>query len=286
VAAAALAGHAAAPVTGIVAELTGISAGYRGRDARRHVLDGVELRVGAGELLAILGPNGSGKTTLLRVLAGTLRATSGAVELFGRPIERWSRAEIARRVAVLPQSLELPAGFNVAEVVAMGRIPHARSAFGSGPDDEQAVESALRDAGAMDLAQRSVIELSGGERQRVLVAMALAQEPGLLLLDEPTLHLDLAHQLALVRTLQRLRTARQVAVVAVLHDLNLAAAYADRCLLLHAGRLLPAGSDGDVIDPDLARRAFGVPIEEALTADGRRVLTTVAATRPDGPRSV
>ena len=264
-----------------VAELAAVSAGYRTRDGRRLVLDRVDLRVGAGELLAVLGPNGSGKTTLLRVLAGTLRATSGEVSLFGRPIDRWSRAEIARRVAVLPQSLELPVGFTVAEVVAMGRIPHARGSFGPGPDDERAVEVALRDADAAELAARPVTELSGGERQRVLVAMALAQEPALLLLDEPTLHLDLAHQLALVRTLERLSHARQVAIVAVLHDLNLAAAHADRCLLLDGGRLVPAGSATRAIDPDLARHAFGVPIEEAVTATGRRVLTTVAA--GDGP---
>jgi iron complex transport system ATP-binding protein len=167
----------------------------------------------------------------------------------------------------------------------MGRIPHARGPFGPGPDDERAVERALRDADAAELALRPVGELSGGERQRVLVAMALAQEPVLLLLDEPTLHLDLAHQLALVRTLERLSHAREVAVVAVLHDLNLAAAHADRCLLLDGGRLLPAGTATRAIDPDLARHAFGVPIEEAVTAGGRRVLTAVAASEgTDGRR--
>jgi iron complex transport system ATP-binding protein len=266
-----------------VAELAAVSAGYRSSDGQRPVLDRIDLRVSAGELVAVLGPNGSGKTTLLRVLVGTLRPASGTVHLFGRPIERWSRAEIARRVAVLPQSLELPVGFTVAEVVAMGRIPHARGTFDSGPDDERAVEGALRDADAVDLAARPVTELSGGERQRVLVAMALAQEPALLLLDEPTLHLDLAHQLALVRMLERLGRARELAVVAVLHDLNLAAAHADRCLLLDGGRLLPARSATRAIDPDLARRAFGVPIEEAVTADGRLVLTTVGAAAREGP---
>lgn len=258
----------------VVAELARVSAGYRTRDGQRSVLDCIDLRVCAGELLAVLGPNGSGKTTLLRLLAGTLRPDSGTVTLFGTPIDRWSRAEIARRVAVLPQSLALPAGFRVADVVAMGRLPHARGFLGAGRDDERAVESALRDAGASTLARRPVGELSGGERQRVLIAMALAQEPALLLLDEPTLHLDLAHQLELVRTLGRVRRERNVAVVAVLHDLNLAADYADRCVLLSTGRLFPAGSDDQVIDPRLARRAFGVPVEEALTAGGRRVLAT------------
>jgi iron complex transport system ATP-binding protein len=268
-----------------VAELVDVSAGYAARGSRARVLDGASLRVGAGELLAVLGANGSGKTTLLRVLAGTLRAAAGRVELFGRPIERWSRTEIARRVAVLPQSLELPAGLAVADVVAMGRIPHARSAFAENPDDERAVATALADAGADDLAHRPVSQLSGGERQRVVIAMALAQEPELLLLDEPTLHLDLAHQLELLHALRRLRDARGVAVVAVLHDLNLAADYADRCVLLDRGRVVAAGSEDHAIDPRLVRAAFGVAVEEAVTADGRRVLTAISAQnvrrRPD-----
>lgn len=265
----------------MVAELAGVSAGYGrvGPSGGAHVIERVDLTIAPGEMVAILGPNGSGKTTLLRVLAGTLRASAGSVRLFGRPLAEWSRLEIARRVAVLPQSLALPAGFRVAEVVAMGRIPHARSAFGPGPHDARAVETALLDADALDLASRPVAELSGGERQRVLVAMALAQEPSLLLLDEPTLHLDVAHQLRLVRTLERLRRSRDLAVVAVLHDLNLAAAYADRCVLVADGRLVPAGSATHAIDPERARRTFGVAIEEATTADGRRVLTAVTAAR-------
>jgi iron complex transport system ATP-binding protein len=254
-----------------VAELEGVAAGYRDRP----VLAGADLAVGEGEMVALLGANGSGKSTLLRVLAGTLHPSAGSVRLLGRPIGEWSRVEIARSVAVLPQSIELPAGFRVAEVVAFGRIPHAGGWFSGSADDERAVADALRDVDAEELADRAVTELSGGERQRTLIAMALAQEPRLLLLDEPTLHLDLAHQLALVHTLERLRRVRGFSVVAVLHDLNLAAGLADRSLLLHAGRLRDAGRDGLPIDPSLAREAFGVPIEEALTADGRRVLATI-----------
>jgi ABC-type cobalamin/Fe3+-siderophores transport system ATPase subunit len=261
----------------VVAALEGVSVTYRAAGGPRRVLDSVDLRVAAGELLAVLGPNGSGKTTLLRILAGTLAPDRGRVELLGRPSTAWRRDEVARRVAVLPQSLELPAGFTVAEVVAFGRIPHARGAFGATAEDERAVGRALHDADATDLARRPVSELSGGERQRVLIAMALAQEPVLLLLDEPTVHLDVAYQLDLVRSLRRLADARGVAVVAVLHDLNLAAAHADRCVLLAGGRLSPAGSDGRPLDAARLGRAFGVDLEEAVTDDGRRVLAAAAA---------
>jgi iron complex transport system ATP-binding protein len=254
-----------------LAELRDVTAGYPGRP----VLRGVDLAVGRGEMIALLGANGSGKSTLLRVLGGTLPPATGSAWLLGRPLPSWSRREVARIVAVLPQLPELPAGFRVAEVVAMGRIPHPGGWFGGGVEDERAVAGALRDADAEELAGRAVSELSGGERQRVLLAMALAQEPQLLLLDEPTLHLDLAHQVALARLLERLRRTRSLSVVAVLHDLNLAANLADRSLFLNEGRLRPAGGDGTPIDAHLARATLGVPVEEAHTADGRRVLATL-----------
>lgn len=252
--------------------LTDVAAAYRASTGTRSVLDRVDLEVRTGELVAVLGANGSGKTTLLRLIAGVLPPQRGRVELYGRPVGEWTRREIARSVAVLPQSMELPTGLRVSEVVALGRIPHGRRWFGAEPDDERAVAEALRDADAEDLSERPVGELSGGERQRVIVALALAQEPRLLLLDEPTLHLDLAHQLALVRLLERLRGTRHMTVIAVLHDLNLAAGFADRALLVHEGRVVAAGRGDLAIDPLLARRAFGVAIEEAVTAQGRRVL--------------
>ena len=245
-----------------VARLDGVRFAYAPRRGeRRPVLEGVDLAIGAGEIVALLGANGSGKTTLLRLLAGTLRPDAGTVSLFGRPVEAWSRVERARRLAVLPQSLELPAGFTVGEIVAMGRAPHARSLFGATPGDEEAVEAALRDADAVELAARPVEELSGGERQRVLVAMALAQEPQLLLLDEPTLHLDLAHQVALLGTLRRLRDQRGIAVVAVLHDLNLAVAVAPRSVVLHRGRVAADGASRAVLTAAMVDRVFGVGVD-------------------------
>ena len=272
-----------AELAGAVAELRSVSAGYGAPDRRRHVLDGVDLAVASGEMVAVLGANGSGKTTLLRVLGGTLAPDRGEVLLLGRPLRSWTRRDVARRVAVLPQLAELPAGLTVAEVVALGRIPHATTLFGSTARDAEAVGDALRDADAEDLASRPIDQLSGGERQRALVALALAQEPSLLLLDEPTLHLDVGHQLGLLRTLERLRGSRRLTVVAVLHDLNLADAFADRTMLLHAGRLLPAGDARHGIDPALAQRAFGVAVEEAFTADGRRALVAAVALMPSDP---
>jgi iron complex transport system ATP-binding protein len=254
-----------------VVRLEGVVAGYGAGPAAR-VLDGVDLEVRRGEQVALLGANGSGKSTLLRVLAGTLRPSAGRVELFGRPIDRWRRDELARSVTVLPQGLELPSGFSVAEVVALGRIPHAGSWFATSADDEAAVARALADADVAELAGRRVDALSGGERQRVLLALALAQEPRLLLLDEPTAHLDLAHQLALVPLLDRLRRTRSMTVIAVLHDPNLAERFADRALLLHRGRVREGGGDAGTLDPHRLRDAFGVPIAEARTPDGRRVL--------------
>ena len=257
---------------------------FRRADGSQHpVLRDVNLAVEEGELVALLGPNGGGKTTLLRILAGTLRPDAGDLQLFGRPAHAWSRIELARRVAVLPQSLDLPAGFRVAEVVAMGRSPHATRLFGAGPGDERAVEGALLDADAFELAHRSVDELSGGERQRVLIAMALAQEPELLLLDEPTLHLDISHQAGLLATIARIRRRRSLTVVTVLHDLNLAVALAPRVAVLHEGRIAADGTPVQVLSPERVAAVFGSPVDEAWTSDGARFLVPrVTSNEPIG----
>jgi iron complex transport system ATP-binding protein len=278
-------------VTSPVVEIRGLEMSYANQaSARRAVLRGLDLVVTRGELLALVGPNGSGKTTLLRAIAGTLQRDAGRVALFGTDLDAWSRVALARRVAVLPQSLVLPDGFRVAELVEMGRAPHATRWFGSSAEDAGAVERALTDADAFDLAERQADELSGGERQRVLVAMALAQEPELLLLDEPTLHLDIAHQASLLATVGRLRARRGLTVIAVLHDLNLVAAHAPRVAVLGAGRVVADGRPASVLRPDLVREIFGVVVDEAHTADGRRFLVPHTSAveriepslRPDG----
>lgn len=245
---------------------------------RREVLHDLSLTMRSGELAALVGPNGSGKTTLIRVLTGQLPPQAGSVAYRGRRLAAWGRDELARRIAVLPQQLELPAGFRVAELVEMGRAPHARRLFASTAEDERAVARALRDADAEELVDRHADELSGGERQRVLVAMALAQEPELLLLDEPTVHLDLAHQAALLTVIRRLREQRGLAVLAVLHDLNLAADFAPRTVVLDGGAVVADGPPDEVVTPDLVSRVFGVAVDEARTDDGRRHL----ALRLDG----
>jgi iron complex transport system ATP-binding protein len=240
--------------------------------ARREVLRGVDLALARGELVALLGTNGSGKTTLLRTFSGALAPDRGTVTFEGKAVGEWGRQALAQRVAVLPQQLDLPLGFRVAELVAMGRAPHARRLFASTAEDDRAIARALLDADAADLADRPAEELSGGERQRLLMAMALAQEPDLLLLDEPTLHLDLAHQVALLGAIRRLRDQRGLTVLAVLHDLNLAAAFAPRVAILDEGRVVADGPPAEVLSPDLVRRVFGVQVDEARTPDGHRHL--------------
>ena len=220
-------------------------------------------------MVALLGANGSGKTTLLRLVSGTLRPQHGSVEVAGRPVGDWTRDALARRVAVLPQQLDLPDGFRAAELVEMGRAPHARRLFGSTADDERAIERALRRCRcARPGGSLSRTSYRGGERQRVLVAMALAQEPELLLLDEPTLHMDLAHQVALLRAIRRLQAERGLTVLAVLHDLNLAAAFAPRVVVLHEGRVVADGAPADVLTPDA--RGARLRRSGGIRADGRR----------------
>lgn len=259
--------------------LRDVTAGYGTGDRARRVLRGIDLDVGRGEMVGLLGPNGSGKTTLLKVIAGTIQTSGGSVELDGRPLGAWSRGEIARQVAVLPQSLALPSGFRVAEIVTMGRTPHATSWFGWGAEDRRAVGDALRDADAADLADRPVDELSGGERQRVLVALALAQEPRLLLLDEPTTHLDVAHAATLLASLAHLQRSRDLTVVVVLHDLVLATTWLRRVVLLEHGRIAGDGAPEAALAPEVVRRVYGLAVETAVTAEGRRLVV------PRGPLS-
>jgi len=236
-------------VTALVAR--GLRAGY----GPAEVLHGVDLDLEGGKVTAIVGPNGAGKSTLLRALAGLLRPRSGQVALDGVDIGALSRRQIARRIAVVPQAFETLFPFTVREVVGLGRTPRL-GLFGLSPADGAAVERALAELELHPLASRRTDALSGGERQRAVLAMALAQEGDVLLLDEPTVHLDPAHQRAILDLVGSLARKRGLAVAAVLHDLNLAA-LCDRVVVLAAGRIARTGAPLDVLDGPTVASVFG-----------------------------
>jgi iron complex transport system ATP-binding protein len=238
-------------------ELQAVQASYPGRGSSEPVLRQVDLRLDAGEMVALIGPNGAGKSTLLRTAGGVLRPTAGCALLGDRDLATLSAREVARQVAVVPQEGPIPAGLIVREMVALGRTPYARLLLGASTRDREAIGWALSAAGVEDLADRFVDELSGGERQRVILARALAQEPRLLLLDEPTANLDLHHQVAMLELVRGLTRERGLTVLAAVHDLQLAALYCDRVALMHAGRIVSQGSPEAVLTEALLLEAFG-----------------------------
>jgi iron complex transport system ATP-binding protein len=239
-------------------ELVGVTVGF-GAGAP-PALDGVDLVVAPGEMVGLIGPNGAGKSTALRVLAGLVKPTAGEGRLDGRPLAGYSRLALARSIALVAQAPEVPVGFLVREVVAMGRAPHL-GLFGTfGPRDEEVVAGALAATATSGFAGRQVETLSGGESQRVVFARALAQEPAFLLLDEPTSHLDLRYQVELLRY-ARAQAATGVGVLLVIHDLNLAARSCDRLALLEAGRLVAVGSPAEVLVESTIERVFRAPVD-------------------------
>jgi iron complex transport system ATP-binding protein len=221
-----------------VVQLSGVSAGYGAED----VLADLSLAVESGQLCAVLGPNGAGKSTLVRVLAGALRPRRGEVRLGGEDIAGLDRRAIARKVAIVPQSFEVALGFTVREVVAMGRAPHQGAWMRASEHDHAAIERAITACELARLAARPVAELSGGEQKRVAIARALAQEAPILVLDEAGAHLDVRHSIDMHELVRRELESRDLACVAVLHDLNAAARYADRVALLKDGRIVAHGT--------------------------------------------
>ncbi|SDN54637.1 iron complex transport system ATP-binding protein [Streptomyces sp. cf386] len=218
------------------------------------ILDGVSLTPRPGTVTGLLGPNGSGKSTLLRLLAGVIAPDSGAVTLDDRPLDRAGRRTVAQRVAVVEQQADTQVALTVVDVVRLGRVPHRRAWSPVTTADEAAVRSALARTHLTDKADRPWHTLSGGERQRVQIARALAQEPRELLLDEPTNHLDIQHQLALLDLITELRLTSVIA----LHDLNLAAMYCDRLVVLKQGRVVANGTPRDVLTESLIADVYGV----------------------------
>lgn len=224
----------------------------------RRVVDQLDLTVRQGSVTALCGPNGSGKSTLLEAFAGLRPPMGGEIEIEGVPLSRLNRRELARRVAYLPQQPRVPDGLDVREVVTLGRFPHRSRFGGAGPGDIRAVARAIEQAGVEHLGKRPMAELSGGERQRVWLALILAQEARILLLDEPTTFLDPQHQVGMLGRVRELATTLGLTVIWVLHDLNQAAAYSDRLALLHEGAIAAEGTPAGVLTEATVRRVFGL----------------------------
>ncbi|SAL34651.1 ABC transporter ATP-binding protein [Caballeronia humi] len=233
-----------------------LTVGYRDN----VVLDGLDLQIGAGRITALCGPNGCGKSTLLRTLAGLQPARSGEIEVNGAPIGTFRRRALARTLTMLAQFNQIPAGLTVRELVAYGRYAHGGWLRGLTHTDHEAIDEALETSGLADDAARDVAALSGGERQRAWIAMALAQQAPIVLLDEPTTYLDIHHQLDILRELRRLNRERGLTIVWVLHDLNQAAAYSDEIVLMRAGRVIAHGVPDAMLDPQHLFETFGVPM--------------------------
>lgn len=241
-------------MTGSAIRLAGVTVRYRERVA----LEAIDLSIEAGERVALIGGNGAGKSTLLRVVAGTLVPPVGEVSLLGQSLATLDRMAIARRLGVVPQAASLPFSTRVEELVGLGRIPHQDPFRGPRPSDRAAVAAAIARVGVEDLVGRDARELSLGERQLVLIAMAIAQDTPILLLDEPTVHLDLRHQVAAMDLLVDLNEREGSTVVAVLHDLGLAAHFFPRLVLLDHGRIIADGSPAEVLTDDRIGSVFGV----------------------------
>jgi iron complex transport system ATP-binding protein len=231
----------------------------------RRVLQHVSLDVNSGKVLALIGPNGAGKSTLVRAVSGVTVVNSGEISIFGKNLHvdvlSMSPMQRARYLAVVPQAVNMPPAYTVWETVIMGRTPYLNFLGQVSVKDEQIARLALQKVDAFDLAERRVGELSGGEQQRVLLARALAQSTPILLLDEPTTNLDLHYQVSFMETVRALAHKEDLAVLVALHDLNLAASYADRVALLVAGEIKATGTPRQVLTPKLISAAYNLPVQ-------------------------
>jgi iron complex transport system ATP-binding protein len=238
---------------GVRVDMVGVALRY----GQREVLAGIDLSVAAGERACLVGPNGAGKSSLLRCLTGLATPSTGRVLLDGRPLQELPRAEVARTISVVPSGVELPFAMRVEEVVRLGRLPHEHPFTGATAADHAASDAAMARVGIERLRGRDVRELSMGERQLVLVAMAVAQGGRIIVLDEPTVHLDLRHQVEVLSLLARLSTDG-LTVLAVLHDLPLASRFFPRLVLLDGGRLVADGPPREVLTPERIREVYAV----------------------------
>ncbi len=234
--------------------LRGVSGGYGGRP----VVDAIDLEIAVGDRVAVVGPNGAGKSTLLRLMTGLIAPTAGRIEVAGTPLANLDRRDVARRIAVVPQLASLPFSARVEEIVALGRLPHEDPIRGLRPADRAAVSAAIDRVGLGRLVGRDVGELSLGERQLVLIAVAVAQDAPIVILDEPTVHLDIRHQIDVMDLLADLNEHDGRTVIAVLHDLHLAARSTPRVLVLDGGRIVADGPPRDALGPAVMGEVFRV----------------------------
>lgn len=255
-------------------EVDRLGFGYHGKPVGRDVSFGLD----AGEVLCLLGPNGCGKSTLFKTILGLLPAQAGEVRLEGEPSAVWSRRRLARIAAYVAQSQPPMFAFSVRDLVLMGRTVHLGPFANPGPVDEALAEACLERLSIAHLASRAFPELSGGEQQMVLIARALAQEPKLLIMDEPTASLDFGNRVGLLAEIRRLAD-QGLAVVLSTHDPDHALQIADRVVLLERGRALAAGTPAETITAERLRRVYGVPVDFAVLPDGRRVCVGIVPPR-------
>ncbi len=244
-------------------DLRDVSFGY----ADRRVLERISLRLEAGERVAVIGANGAGKTTLLKIIGGVLGASAGSVQINGTEVGTIQRRRLATLVGMVPQEIAIPFAFTVRDLVELGRTPYVGLFGGLSVADRRAVECAMTATDSAALAARVFNELSGGERQRALIAMALAQEPEILLLDEPTQRLDVTRQAEVLDVMCQANAERGLTVLAAIHDLNLAAMYFDRLVVLAAGTILADGPPDQVIRPDVLERAYAGRLRFSMVRD-------------------
>jgi len=263
--------HAANPEPPARLKVEQVSYAYAATDrsAPEFTLGPVSFQAQPREIVAILGPNASGKSTLLRLLAGLVKPLSGRVEIDGAEASGLHLRTRAQRIALVQQESELLFRLRVWEYVLQGRYPYGRRLRFESPEDCLLAANALSQVAADPLRDRWMHQLSGGEKQRVILARALAQQPALLLLDEPTQHLDIGGKVELLRRLRRLADDNGHSVIVVTHELNLAAEFSDRILLLHGGKCLRVGSPAEVYEPEILETVFGAPLEVEMRPNGR-----------------
>lgn len=245
----------------------------------KEILRDITFSLARGSITAVVGPNGCGKSTLLKAMSRMLRPDKGTISVFGRDIASFSRRELARHIAVLPQLHQAPEDMTVRELASMGRFPYRTFYRPALPKDELYVEKALHAVRLEDKADAVVQQLSGGEQQRVWLAMLLAQRSSILYLDEPTTYLDMRHQLHMMRLLNHINEKLGLTIVVVLHDMNQALQYTQQAIVMKDGEIVCTGRTSDVLMPDLMCRVFGVQAELVQTSDGRRALIPLGLER-------